>query len=79
MRARRLLAGLTAIAALACSQGTLPAKFLGTFEQPDAPYSPIHYTERDLASSNDQCPVQRQRLSLMIEPIYVNGRPIGFC
>ncbi len=28
---------------------------------------------------NDLCPVRRRRLSTSIQPLFVNGRPIGFC
>ena len=41
--------------------------------------SPIRYDDRELVSLNDQCPVAGDRLTPRIEPLYVNGRPIGFC
>ena len=28
---------------------------------------------------NDLCPVRRRRLSTSIQPLFVNGKPIGFC
>jgi hypothetical protein len=30
-------------------------------------------------SLNDRCPVRRVKLNLRMPPVYVNGRPIGFC
>ena len=32
-----------------------------------------------LLSMNDRCPVTGQKLNTRIPPVYVNGRPIGFC
>ena len=49
------------------------------FEDPTAPLSRIRYTERDLLSLNESCPVTGARLSPAIPPVYTNGRPIGFC
>ena len=28
---------------------------------------------------NDRCPVRRVRLNARIQPLFVNGRPVGFC
>jgi len=55
------------------------ARPLGEFVSPDRPFSPIRYRDRDLVSLNDRCPVSQTQLSPEIEPIYVNGRPVGFC
>jgi hypothetical protein len=30
-------------------------------------------------SENDLCPVTKRKLSPAFPPVYVNGRPIGFC
>ena len=30
-------------------------------------------------SLNDRCPVRRVKLNRRMPPIYVNGRPVGFC
>ena len=38
----------------------------------------IRYAD-DLISVNDRCPVRHAKLNLRMEPIYVNGRPVGFC
>ena len=52
---------------------------LGRFVQPERALSAIRYHDRDLVSLNEQCPVAGDRLATSIEPLYVNGRPIGFC
>jgi len=30
-------------------------------------------------SHNDRCPVRHNKLNRVFDPLYVNGRPIGFC
>ncbi len=30
-------------------------------------------------SRNDRCPVRKNKLNRGFEPLYVNGRPLGFC
>ncbi|MEE9271017.1 MAG: hypothetical protein V3V49_12235 [Candidatus Krumholzibacteria bacterium] len=30
-------------------------------------------------SLNDRCPVRQTKLNLKMPPVYVNGRPVGFC
>ena len=30
-------------------------------------------------SRNDRCPVLKNKLSRGFDPLYVNGRPVGFC
>ncbi len=32
-----------------------------------------------LTSLNDRCPVRGDPLNAAVEPVYVNGRPLGFC
>ena len=32
-----------------------------------------------LVSSNDRCMVSRTKLNLSVRPVYVSGRPVGFC
>jgi hypothetical protein len=45
----------------------------------DDPAHPrIQYAD-SLVSMNDRCPVRGGRLSPNYAPVYVNGRPIGFC
>ncbi len=68
------------LGALACDRGTTtPSDVLGAFVDGDAGYSAIRYFDSDLVSPNEVCPLTRSRLNPLIEPIYANGRPIGFC
>ncbi len=30
-------------------------------------------------SANDRCPVKRNRLNRALDPVMVNGEPVGFC
>lgn len=41
-------------------------------------YSPLRF-EDDTISLNDRCPVRRARLNPKMPPVFVNGRPVGFC
>ena len=83
MRASPIICELTVVAVLflssSCSPSMRPMEPLGEFEEPEAEFSPVRYWDRDLVSLNEQCPNTRARLNPAIEPIYVNGRPIGFC
>ena len=57
-----------------------------TPKNPSAEYVPgtedafprIRYSD-SLVSLNDRCPVRHAKLNLKLDPIYVNGQPIGFC
>ena len=41
--------------------------------------SRIRYSVDGQLSMNDRCPVRAVRLNVHLDPLYVNGRPIGFC
>ena len=56
-----------------------PAASLGEFVDPTAELSALVYHDRSLESLNDHCPIQGGKLGDTIPPVYVNGRPIGFC
>ena len=62
-----------------CGASAMRDAPLGRFERPQSEFSAIRYADRDLVSVNDRCPVTFDRLNPAIEPVYVNGRPIGFC
>ena len=47
-------------------------------ESEDPAFPRIRY-EDSLVSMNDRCIVRLRKLSPKIQPVYVNGRPIGFC
>ena len=44
-----------------------------------AEYSALQYSDTGLVSLNGWCSNTGLPLSHDIEPLYVNGRPIGFC
>jgi hypothetical protein len=52
----------------------LPAAYADTVSD----LSRLRYADGEL-SMNDRCPVRKGRLNLRLAPLYVNGRPIGFC
>ena len=64
---------------ISCSPRMPDMELRGEFETPEADLSPVRYWDRDLVSLNDRCPNTQARLNPAIEPIYVNGRPVGFC
>lgn len=39
----------------------------------------IRYFEDGRVSLNDRCPVRKVKLNRRMPPVYVNGRPVGFC
>ena len=41
-------------------------------------FSPLRF-EDGAVSLNDRCPVRRARLNPKMPPVFVNGRPVGFC
>ena len=74
---RGLVAQTLLATLLGCGSPEAPS--YGVFEDPAAKFSRIRYSERGVVSLNDRCPVTGTRLNPAIPPIYVNGRPIGFC
>jgi hypothetical protein len=44
----------------------------------DTVHQRIIYAD-SLTSLNDRCAVRQTRMALMRKPVYVNGRPVGFC
>ena len=44
----------------------------------DLEHPKIKY-EDSLVSLNDRCPVRHGKLNPTYVPVYVNGRPVGFC
>ena len=45
---------------------------------PDLGHPKIQYAD-SLVSMNDRCPVRHGKLNTGYRPVYVNGKPIGFC
>lgn len=76
---------LLAAVAVACSSGEQERA-----ETPSAMTAAVRYVNPDdslprvrfgdgQVSLNDRCPVRRHKLNLRVPPVYVNGRPVGFC
>ncbi len=38
----------------------------------------VLYADGDV-SHNDRCPVQKNKLNRRMDPVFVNGEPVGFC
>ena len=56
----------------------MQASAVGEYVDPSDSLPRIRYNDGQV-SLNDRCPVRKVRLNLLLEPLYVNGRPIGFC
>jgi YHS domain-containing protein len=63
-----------ALAALAPGSG-FAQRFV---PQKDASHPRLKYAD-SLVSINDRCAVKESPLSPVIRPVYVNGKPVGFC
>jgi len=64
------LAAAALFSALATAQTYVP--------QPDLDHPKVQYADSTV-SMNDRCPVRHGKLNTGYKPVYVNGRPIGFC
>ena len=69
----RVVSGL--ILAVACGSATTPNYSL---DQP-AEFAALRYSDTNLESLNGWCSNTGMLLNPDIEPLYVNGSPIGFC
>ncbi len=41
-------------------------------------FHPLHLSDGQ-ETANDRCPVRKRPLNDKLEPLWVNGKPIGFC
>jgi len=57
------------------ADGSHPAAELDTLRNR---YPHIQYQD-GVVSLNDRCPVRKASLNLRLPPLFVNGKPIGFC
>ena len=62
------------VSVLGCSEPP-PYEYVAG-EDPEFPR--LRVADREV-SVNDRCPVTLSRLNRRIDPVYVNGRAIGFC
>lgn len=44
----------------------------------DNKFPKLRYTDSQ-TSVNDRCPLTKAKLNPNIDPLFVNGRPVGFC
>lgn len=85
MKNRLPFAVLAAIVALSCakepdsSAESVAHVVFGEYVQPADSFPTIRYFESGLVSLNDRCAVRKVKLNTKMPPVYVNGRPIGFC
>jgi hypothetical protein len=81
---------LIAIGARADDNVMMPAMPERSFLKPELPLEPqyvpgtdekfprLRYADGQI-SLNDRCPVRHVKLNPKMAPVYVNGKPIGFC
>ncbi len=69
-----LVACLLGSLAVRSREPTKPEYVPGTEED----FPRLRYGDSQV-SVNDRCPVRRAKLNPAIAPVYVNGRPVGFC
>ena len=76
-----LLLSATMWLSVACgpSEVAMPTAWLGEPVDAELEHSPLRYFDTGLVSLNGVCPVQGHAVNPVIPPVYVNGRPIGFC
>jgi hypothetical protein len=78
-----LIAAAAALAvAAACSKENevSDSTALGEYvETKNDSFPKIRYFETNLVSINDRCAVRKTKLNLKMQPVYVNGQPVGFC
>ncbi len=83
MRTHHSILVVASIVAVACSGKPEEAKkehvVFGEYVQPEDSFPRMRYLESGLIAPNDRCAVRKVRLNPKMPPVYVNGRPIGFC
>ena len=55
-------------------QALLPAAYTDTTLE----FPKLRFTN-ETVSLNDRCPVRKAKLNTKLAPLFVNGRPLGFC
>ena len=78
-----ILAVVLTLGSLACQgedtpQITLNTDAFAAYEDESAEFPRLRFPDGSL-SLNDRCPVRKVKLNRRMPPLYVNGRPIGFC
>ena len=65
-------------AAAAPDSSKVEYEILAEYVEEDS-LSPLRYLADGQVTLNDRCPVRLVRLNRRMEPVWVNGRPVGFC
>jgi len=63
---------------VALAAGPHPASSQTLVPTSDLHHPKVRYAD-SLVSLNDRCPVRHGTLNPTYAPVYVNGRPVGFC
>lgn len=65
-----------------CADSDPPQPIEETFEaaliDTSTDFSHLRYANGEI-SLNDRCPIRRNKLNPKVRPLFVNGRPMGFC
>ena len=77
-RASRVASTCLTATALALSLSVRPSAAQEYVPTADLEHPKVKYSDSQV-SMNDRCPVRQGKLSTTYKPVYVNGRPIGFC
>jgi hypothetical protein len=74
--------GIFTLFSFGCTKIEPPEPIEETFESvlvdTSAQYSPLRYADGEL-SVNNRCPIRRNKLDPKVRPLFVNGKPMGFC
>ncbi len=70
----KMLAGMLCGVLAACSQPP-PHDYVAADGQT---FPRVLYADGDI-SHNDRCPVRKNKLNRHMDPLFVNGEPVGFC
>jgi len=76
------LVAATAVIGSACSKKDKDKPeyvAFGEYVNPQDSLPRVRYFETNLVSLNDRCAVRKVKLNTKMPPVYVNGRPVGFC
>jgi len=56
----------------------IPALFPAAYTDTLLEFPHLRFADRSV-SLNDRCPVRKVKLNRRLSPLFVNGRPVGFC
>ena len=74
--------GAVVLIASGCGGTQPPQPIEETFEaalvDTSADFSHLLYANGE-TSLNDRCPIRRNKLNPKVRPLFVNGKPLGFC